>query len=234
MSGATLINEKYYHNAGNAPLLSLLPVAPGLRVLDCGCGAGDNARILRDSGASVTAITASAEEEQAASKYCEKVMLADLNEGIPAEALSGYDVVMFSHVLEHLFDPAKALHDAAQILKKDGVLAVALPNALTWRTRLQFLLGRFEYADGGIMDDTHVRFYTFDSGQRMLQRNGFNVVVARADGIFPLSKCRKMVSAGAQGAVDRWACERFPGLFGFQSLYLATPANGRAMPQNQR
>ena len=226
------IAERCYHNAGNPPVLDLLSIVSGMRVLDCGCGAGDNARLLGMRGATVTAITASPAEEQEASKYCEKVLLADLNQGIPAEARSEFDVVMFSHVLEHLLDPAKALRDAARVLKKGGVLAVALPNVLTWRIRLQFLLGRFEYANGGIMDDTHVRFYTFDSGRRLLQTNGFDVVLARAEGSFPLWIGRKILPAQVRQAVDRWASKCFPGLFGFQLLYLATPATESAPPQN--
>ena len=185
-----------------------------------------------ERGASVTGITLSPAEELEALRYCEKVLLADLNEGIPAEAHSGYDVILFSHVLEHLFDPTQALRDAARILKENGVLAIALPNVLTWRVRLQFLLGRFEYSSAGILDDTHIRFYTFDSGRRMLQRNGFDVGLARADGGFPLWKGRKLIPLRLQKAVDRWASECFPGLFGFQSLYLATPAIGRAKAQN--
>lgn len=153
--------DRVYHNAGNQPLLDLFAgVEPG-RVLDCGCGAGDNARILQGRGWRVTGITISQVEQQQAAAYCERVYLADLNAGLP-ETLDGqFDIVLLSHVLEHLVHPEPLLQSISRVLKVSGRIAVGLPNVLVYAQRFQFLVGKFDYTPTGLMDETHVRFYTF-------------------------------------------------------------------------
>jgi SAM-dependent methyltransferase len=134
---------------------------------------------------------------------------------------SGYDVVLISHVLEHLVNPQPLLEKVHYVLAPDGILAVALPNVVTYRNRIKLLLGRFEYTKRGIMDETHVRFYTFETGRRLLERHGYNIILSRAAGGFPLSRLRQVLIPDARWAVDRVACTWLPGLFGFQSIYLA-------------
>jgi 2-polyprenyl-3-methyl-5-hydroxy-6-metoxy-1,4-benzoquinol methylase len=215
--------EKLYQNAGNIPLLELLPKRRGGHVLDCGCGAGDNARILSYRGWTVTGITISPSERQLALAYCDQVYLADLTQGIPGTVSGGYDIVLMSHVLEHLLHPENVLQDAKEVLAPKGMIAVALPNFLAYPNRIRFLLGKFEYTSGGIMDDTHVRFYTFATGAELLRSNGYRVVVSLADGVFPLWKLRNIFPLAFVGRLNRWACRWRPNFFGSQSLYIAEP-----------
>lgn len=228
----TACAEKVYQNAGNLPLLELLKMLPaGSRVLDCGCGSGDNARILQARGYCVTGITISQQEQEQAAPYCQQVYLADLERGIPAEAGHGYDAVLLSHVLEHLVHPRYVLRDASRVLAPAGLLAVALPNVLVYWNRWNFLRGRFEYTPRGIMDETHVHFYTFTTGQRLLTGNGFTIVTAQVDGAFPLWKLRGLLPASLSTAIEKIAGRCWPDLFGIQSLYLARacemePAHG--------
>jgi 2-polyprenyl-3-methyl-5-hydroxy-6-metoxy-1,4-benzoquinol methylase len=210
-----------YQNAGNPPILDLLPRRPG-RVLDCGCGAGDNARLLKARGARVTGITISPAEAELARAHCEQVHIADLELGIPAVVSGPFDAVLMSHVLEHLRCPEAVLESVKRVLAPEGVVAVALPNTLVYPNRLKLLLGSFTYQSSGIMDSTHVRFYTFATGARLLEANGFHIVRRRADGAFPLWRLRAWLPASLVAKVNRIACALWPGLFGFQSVYLAT------------
>lgn len=212
-----------YENEGNLPLLKLLPKSGG-RLLDLGCGAGDNARILKAQGWTVTGITISPSEQRIALKYCDKCYLWDLEGGIPETVGGGYKVVLMSHILEHLIHPEHLLKDAKKVLSPEGVIAVALPNVLSYSNRFRFILGKFEYAAGGIMDHTHVRFYTFTSAKRLLEENGFNVIVKRGDGAFPLWKIRRILPVAFVKWLNRLASETFPGLFGYQSLFLGSPS----------
>jgi len=216
---ARRVAEKIYRNAGNLPLLDLLPVGGG-RALDCGCGAGDNARILRSRGWRVTGITLSEDEQRLAAEHCERVFVADLEEPLPDAIGVGYDAVVLSHVLEHLVAPERLLRRVKNLLSPSGVVVVALPNVLFYPVRLRALLGRFDYASDGIMDATHVRFYTFESGLALLRENGFEVLKALAEGGFPLWKLRRHLPASLVERIDQEACRRRPGLFGRQSLYL--------------
>jgi SAM-dependent methyltransferase len=217
------VAEKIYRNDGNLPLLDLLPVGGG-RALDCGCGAGDNARILRSRGWRVTGITLSAEEQRLAAEHCERVLVTDLEQPLPGDVGSGYDAVVLSHVLEHLVAPEPLLSRIGGLLSSRGVVVVALPNVLFYPIRLRALFGRFEYTPGGIMDATHVRFYTFESGLALLRENGFEVVTALAEGGFPMWKLRRHLPPSLVERIDQEACRRSPGLFGRQSLYLARPS----------
>ena len=217
------VANRCYENAGNEPLLALLPETPG-RVLDCGCGAGDNARLMAGRGWRVTGVTLSEQEQRAAGEWCDEVWIADLNEPLPDGVGDGYDLVLLSHVLEHLARPEALLAEALRVLAPGGLVAVALPNVLFYPIRLAACLGRFEYTEAGIMDSTHLRFYTHDSGARLLERCGLQVVRRDAEGGMPLSLLRRVLPAGVQAAIDRFACRTWPGLFGRQSLYLARPA----------
>jgi SAM-dependent methyltransferase len=214
------VADRLYQNAGNPPLLALVPTTPG-RALDCGCGAGDNARILRSRGWTVTGITASSAEQQVAAEHCDRVFLADLEDPLPAEIGGPFDLVILSHVLEHLVHPEALLHALQALLSPNGVLAVALPNVLFYPQRFKALRGRFEYERDGIMDETHLRFFTFASGRELLRRSGFRVLSAGAAGGVPLWKLRRLLPQSWIDRVNRVACRSWPGLFGRQCLYLA-------------
>lgn len=211
--------ERIYEGS-NPPLLQLIAsLRPG-SALDCGCGAGGNARALREMGWHVTGITVSPQELDRASECCEAVWLADLNSGIPNEAAGPFDLVIFSHVLEHLLHPGVALRDAHRLLSPVGRVFVALPNVLYWRQRLKFMFGEFKYEPTGIMDETHVRFYTLHSGMELLQSNGFEIVSTLGDGDFPLPFLRRVLPALGR-FVDPLAARLLPGVFGVQIIYTA-------------
>jgi SAM-dependent methyltransferase len=221
MTHTDAIEARVYSNCGNPALLRMIDRPVG-SLLDCGCGAGDNARIMSAAGWRVTGLTCSPAEQAIASQYC-KAYLTDLNIGIPAQVEETYDLILLSHVLEHLVHAEKLLHDLHGVCTPSTLLAVALPNVLAYPQRLAFLRGRFEYTDQGPMDKTHVRFYTYRSGARLLEKCGFRVLKTSVDGAFPLWKLRKLLPPIFVSSLNRGVCTVFPGLFGFQCLYLASP-----------
>jgi SAM-dependent methyltransferase len=211
--------ERIYEGSNRALLQVTAPFQAGA-ALDCGCGTGGNARALRQMGWRVTGITVSPRELEMASECCEAVRLGDLNSGIPQEVSGPFDLVVFSHVLEHLLHPDVALRDAHRLLSPHGRIVVALPNVLYWRVRMKFLLGEFRYEPTGIMDETHVRFYTFHSGMELLRSNGFEIVSSIGDGDLPLPFLRRLLP-GVGRFLDPLASRLAPGLFGSQILYVA-------------
>lgn len=213
-------SERVYENAGNQELLKLVSRLPPGRVLDCGCGAGDNARAFASRGWEVVGITVSPGEKSKASRFCTHVHLHDLESGLPPDVSGVFDLIVFSHLIEHLRNPSRILQDAHKVLAVGGHIAVALPNVLYWRYRLQFVVGRFEYEEGGIMDNTHVHFYTFQSGKRLLETHGFQLIESTVEGSFPLRPLRRIMP-GAARSLDRLACRLWPGCFGYQLLYVA-------------
>ncbi len=218
------VDKKSYKNAGNTSVLRLVP-ASVRTLLDVGCGAGDNARILKDSGIVVDGVTLSPTERDEAAPFCRRVVIHNLEKGLPAELSGRYDCVLCSHVLEHICWPERLLHDIRDRLAPGGLLVVGLPNMLFYKNRWRILTGRLEYEESGLMDNTHFRWYTFQSAQHLLARNGFEVVSAEAEGSFPIPFRRQLFSKAITRPVDAWASAKFPGLFGHQMIYSARPAN---------
>jgi SAM-dependent methyltransferase len=151
--------------------------------------------------------------------------VADVERELPAEARARrYDAVLFCHVLEHLRDPADAVRRAAALLRPGGACLIAVPNVLVWHQRTKFALGRFEYEAAGIMDETHLRFFTYETAARHLlaRAPSLSIVERRVTGSVPLGVLRRRVlPARVAARIDAAGCRRFPNLFGWQVLIKA-------------
>jgi 2-polyprenyl-3-methyl-5-hydroxy-6-metoxy-1,4-benzoquinol methylase len=211
------VAHKTYGGNTNAEVLRAVPTS-ARTVLDLGCGAGGNAGALAARGVVVDGVTLSEDEAVEARRVCRSVWVHNLEAGIPDEATGPYDCCICSHVLEHICFPEALLADVRGVLAPGGTLVVALPNLMNYKTRFALMRGRFEYENGGIMDNTHFRWYTFDSAQRLFERHGFVVTRAWAEGSFPLKGVRKLLPGLARD-VDRAATSVAPGVFGWQLLY---------------
>lgn len=215
--------DRIYRNAGNPPLVGM--VSPHVRtLLDVGCGAGDNAALLRarNGGIRVVGITRSPSEAEFARLRMEECRVLDIEEALPVDlADRTFDAILFSHVLEHLRDPAGAVARFARMLAPGGEMLVAVPNVLVWSQRYRFLLGDFEYRSDGILDDTHLRFFTWRTADRYLlsKAPGLALQAKAATGSVPLWLLRRhLLPKGWSERIDAWGCARFPNLFGAQVL----------------
>ena len=227
----TAATERIYRNQGNQPLLRLVD-SPVRNVLDVGCGAGDNARNIKSGhpGVVVHGLTRSAAEATVARANLDRVTVCDLELGLPEEATrSRYDLVLFSHVLEHLTDPARLVAEAEKVLEPHGAILIAVPNVVGWRQRWEFVSGRFDYRESGVMDSTHLRFFTYHNVETLLSQSAALRVVAKAaDGGIPLWLLRRHVLPETwAAAIDRWSVRNWPNLFGDQVLLKLKPGADR-------
>lgn len=202
----------------NPGVLSRIPSA-SRRILDVGCGTGVLGSALKSGDAAryVAGITHSGREAQRAGEVLDHVLVADL-ETCGFRELGAFDCVICSHVLEHLRNPAEVLKRLRAVLAPGGIILIALPNALYWRQRLQFLIGRFRYTEGGLMDNTHVVFFDWATAQRLVADAGLHVASCAAEGGFPGS--RFLGAAGS--ALDKVSLRFAPGLMGTQFVLVAT------------
>lgn len=218
--------ERVYANAGNEPLIGLLKL-PVQRVLDIGCGSGGNAQLIKIhfSQSEIFGITHSNAEADVARHYMNHCWIADIESKLPANlADEKFDVLVFSHVLEHLRDPAIDLARFVHLLKQGGQVLIAVPNVLSWRMRIQFLFGKFEYASGGVLDDTHLRFFTYFTADKLLisQIPELELVSKTTTGSVPLWLLRRHIfTKSLSNKIDEWGCSRWPNLFGGQILIRA-------------
>jgi 2-polyprenyl-3-methyl-5-hydroxy-6-metoxy-1,4-benzoquinol methylase len=220
------ITKRVYKNDGNAAVIELVD-RQDVAVLDVGCGAGDNAALLcaRDPHKSIFGITASEAEAAAARRHMEACWVGDIEREWPSEACERlYDVLLFSHVLEHTRDPERVLARGVELLRPGGHCVIAVPNVLHWRQRWEFVRGRFEYQSGGTMDSTHLRFYSYETAATALlaQAPDLRVVKAAAPGSVPLGPLRhRWLSPASRLRIDAWGSRRWPNLFGGQVLIKA-------------
>ena len=222
------IKEKIYANEGNADVLAFI-TRPG-SVLDIGCGRGDNAKILQAKGFWVDGITISENELNAASPFLQKGFMYDLENGLPAEVKScSYDYIICSHVLEHLCYPAQVLHDVRACLKEDGKLIVALPNLFHYASRCKLVKGEFNYQDAGVWDNTHFKWYSFKSGNELLEQNGFTIIIKKVTGQLPWNSLfAKILPKLLARNLFSLLAKISPGFFGYQLLYVAKAADNKA------
>lgn len=225
-SVAASSEDRVYSNSGNAALVDLLTDEPRA-ILDVGCGAGDNALLIqrRHPDAKIYGITRSPSEAALAGLHMTACWVADLEQTLPPEVSERtYDAIIFSHVLEHLRDPAEVVSRASEMLRPGGACIIAVPNVLAWAQRAEFLMGRFEYETAGTMDETHIRFFTYQTAPVYLlaKSPALKVESVSVTGAMPLWILRRHVFPAAISAgLDQLACRIWPNLFGSEVLIKA-------------
>ncbi|MFN3405701.1 MAG: class I SAM-dependent methyltransferase [Cytophagaceae bacterium] len=215
------VSEKRYKNLGNISIINEIDNS-SLRVLDIGCGAGDNARILMEKGKIVDGITLSMAESEVAKNHCRDVFIYNLEKGLPNVVKEReYEVIICSHVLEHICWPEILLNDIYNLLEKtNGTLLVALPNIMHYKFRSKLILGNFDYTPSGTMDNTHFRWYTFKSARQLFINNHFIINKSWVDVSLPCkSLSEKLLPKFIHPFFKNVLAQISPGLFGSQLLY---------------
>src|SRR5688500_10369431 len=139
-------------------------VGTGKRVLELGCATGYVSRVLVENGCEVVGIELDAEAAKRAMEHCEFVVVGDLEVLDLAEELGDrqFDVIVAADTLEHLKNPEIVLERLHPFFAPNGYLVASIPNIAHGSVRLALLEGRFPYSQTGLLDDTHLRFYTRD------------------------------------------------------------------------
>lgn len=160
-------------NTSHALILDL--VGGNKRILDVGCSTGYLGAVLVDRGCSVVGIEIDPEAAAAAGSRLERVVVGDLQTMDLAAELAddAFDVVIFGDVLEHVTDPSSVLRSAQSLLHPSGSVVISIPHVAHGDVRLALLSGKWNYTNLGLLDDTHVRFYTRDTLMQLLRESGF-------------------------------------------------------------
>lgn len=148
------------------------------RLLDVGCGCGNfGSALKRERGLKeVCGIEVVTEAANEARKVLDRVFCADIETvGLPfGDAY--FDCITFADVLEHLRDPVAVLRKAARVLADDGVMLMSIPNVRFYQVIAMLAEGGWEYADAGILDRTHLRFFTARSMRTMIEQAGLQLL----------------------------------------------------------
>ncbi|NJR69804.1 MAG: glycosyltransferase [Synechococcales cyanobacterium CRU_2_2] len=172
-SAEGLVEDSLDENTSLKQVIRL--VGKDKKVVDFGCATGYLASLLQQNGCTITGVEINPEAAKVSEKYCRKVVVADLDFTSVLDILHGesFDVAVFGDVLEHLRNPWKILQEVKSLINPDGYIVVSIPNVAHGAVRLSLLKGEFNYEEFGILDETHLRFFTRDSIQKMLTSTGY-------------------------------------------------------------
>lgn len=149
--------------------------APGTRVLDVGAATGTLGRMCQGCGLELHGLEPDSAWAEVARPFYSSLVVSTV-ENAPDEALRGFNVVVCADVLEHLPAPEDSLRRLAALQQAGTVFLVSVPNVANIWVRLNLLFGRFDYAERGILDRTHLHFYTRRTLAQLLTGAGLKIV----------------------------------------------------------
>jgi len=204
----------------------------GRRLLDVGAADGLLSRQLTACGWRVTAIEGDPALAQVGARYCERMITLNLDREIPLGE-GPFDVIVYGDVLEHLVDPLRVLVELDRGLGPGGFVIISVPNIAHLWIRLLLLVGRFDYLDRGILDHSHLRFFTERSMRAMLADAGlsierFTATPAPLFQILPVSWHRRWVAA--THSINAVIARKVRRLLGYQFIVLAYPKSAAERP----
>ncbi|HEX3550161.1 MAG TPA: methyltransferase domain-containing protein [Candidatus Elarobacter sp.] len=161
--------------SSQAKVAELVP--PGSRVLDAGCANGGLAALLTARGARVWGVDVNAKAVEQAGRHCVEARAADLDAIELADVFPGlrFDVVVFADVLEHLREPWRVLESARAVLNDGGFVVASVPNVAHAAVRVAIFSGTMPYVTLGILDETHLRFFTREGVEALFEESGFRL-----------------------------------------------------------
>ena len=208
-------------DSSHGRITKLLQHRPQSRILDLGCSSGMLAERLRGLGHQVVGVDVN--EIDGVRERTDYFIRADLNEGIPSEVGSGFDIVLLADVLEHVLSPGTLITQAREVLSPSGTAIFCVPNMAHWYPRFRATLGMFDYDQRGILDATHVRFFTRRSLVKLIERRGFAIQRIEPVGL-PLDALGiESNKARTLRLTDRLLSNVWPTMFGYQFIVEATP-----------
>lgn len=215
-------------HSSHSVILRWLGEGRGRRLLDVGAADGIVSRTLTARGWRVTGIEGDPAAAQTGARHCERMITANLNRDIP-EVGGPFDAIIYGDILEHLIEPLRVLVELDRALAPGGFVVISVPNIAHLYIRLLLLIGRFDYIDRGILDNSHLRFFTGRSLRALIADAGlsverFSATPAPLYQILPASWHRPWVAA--THAVNAAIARNLPRLLGYQFIVLARPKGG--------
>lgn len=203
--------------------LLLNEVSPQSRVLDVGCASGYLGEyLITKKQCEVWGIEPHKESAENARKYYAKVIINSIEQALEDALLVNerFDTILLGDVLEHVLRPDEVLQKLKKFLTPNGYFVISLPNVAHYAIRRALLCGNWNMTDSGILDRTHLHFYTLKTARELLQSQNFIIEKWHARGDLE----RWFTKLGV-GKIGRILTSWFPGLFSIQFIFVAKQTN---------
>jgi 2-polyprenyl-3-methyl-5-hydroxy-6-metoxy-1,4-benzoquinol methylase len=211
--------------SSHSVILASVGDGKGKRLLDVGAAQGVLAQRFTELGFEVTCIEGSPELAALGKDKCHQMIVADLDKPLP-ELNGQFDVIVYGDILEHLRNPMEVFTGFNRSLRPEGQVIVSVPNMAHLWVRLNLLIGRLPYADRGILDRTHLRFFTLTSFRRFLREAGLEcdrIVGTPVPLFLAVPKRYHGAWLRALQAVNALVTRCWKTMFGFQFVAVAHP-----------
>jgi 2-polyprenyl-3-methyl-5-hydroxy-6-metoxy-1,4-benzoquinol methylase len=169
------MGDGYFSNKRNE-MLDFIPKG-AKKILDAGCAEGEFGMLIKQrASAEVWGIEIDKNSCRLAEKKLDKVIHGSLDDKLGDLPESYFDCIIFNDVLEHMIDPWKILKIAGSKLSSTGEIVVSIPNILELHTLIGIVIKKdWNYSDSGVLDRTHLRFFTKKSIIRLFEQSGFEI-----------------------------------------------------------
>ncbi len=222
-------SEKIYLNEGNMYVENIVKNINYQHavILDIGIGNGSNARNLKTSTNKFYGITLSEEEASVSKSIYEKIFIYNLENGLPENFENiKFDLIICSHVIEHIAYPEKLLNDILKYLNTSGTIIVCLPNVMHYQSRIKLVFGNFPNDNTGIWDYTHLRWYTFQTSYNLFSQ--YFEIESRFSNInVPFGRITKYLPKFIKMSIVSFLRFISIGFFAHEMIYVLKLKNGR-------
>ncbi len=217
------LTEAALADPNNTHAILLRLVGNDKEVLEIGPATGYMTRVLSgQQGCRVTGFEINPAAAAAAQPFLKRLIIGDLENPHDLAKIDGpFDVILIADVLEHLAAPEVPLRELRDYLCPGGRLMVSLPNVAHWSVRRALLFGRWELTGRGLMDRTHLRWYTRRTATALIEAAGYRVVTRRCSYVFPAHWRFGIGPRLAAWAQRRTLPKAFDELFAIQHIFEA-------------
>jgi 2-polyprenyl-3-methyl-5-hydroxy-6-metoxy-1,4-benzoquinol methylase len=173
--GEQYIHKKADPYSSHSQIIDWIDRERPAEVLEIGTATGYLSSEMVARGCAVTGIEQDPQMAELARPHCRELIVGDI-ETMELTSLGQFDAIIFGDVLEHLRDPRGVLEKMSGLLKPGGKILISLPNVANIWVRLNLLFGRFNYSRVGILDESHLRFFTLKTAKQLATDSGLDVV----------------------------------------------------------
>ncbi len=229
---------KHDEHSSHGKIKKVIESLPLGNVLDVGCAGGEISEFATQVGHKVVAVDLNKPPTQLSKAI---FVQHDLDKGLPSTIDGKFDLIICADVLEHLRKPDELLYELLERLTTSGKIIASIPNFGNWYPRARVLLGRFDYDARGILDQSHLRFFTKKSFIRLANTAGYDVTKIWTTGTpfevmlrgAPKRRISWKTLLSVLAKVDRGLCRLRANLFAYQFIFELTPKTSRRQTESK-